>query len=110
VGDVLQDTRTVSYGDLCSLKRRDPYPFSNGGLRQEDSIQKEEQALLCVGTVRYAPSEHWLFEVSGHGWGRSSGSIRAIAPAGCIVQRVATEEPCTLAYVCSPLLGLTGTP
>lgn len=35
--------------------------------------------------------------------------MRAIAPAGWIAQRVATEEPCTLVEKHGPLLGLTGT-
>lgn len=50
----------------------------------------------------------YLFEVSRHGWSRSSSSSRSPAPAGWTAQMVATQGPCALAYMHSPLLGLTG--
>lgn len=109
VGDILQNTCAVSYGNLCHLKRRHHYPFSNRGLQQEESVwQKRRGRRHCMlGHFNtFTLSASYLFEVSRHGWSRISSSIRPIAPAAWITQRAATQEPCALAYTQSPLLGL----
>lgn len=46
VDDMLQGTCIISSGNLCYMKTRDHYPFSNRGLRQEHYFRDTSQVLF----------------------------------------------------------------